>query len=176
MLRWLSILVVALALVAAGCGGSDNESAASDETTIEETTIEETTTSTDESSTEESTDGETGNTDLSGILGDEDCLALVGVGASIAQAFAGAVDSGDQADLEELASKVPDEIRADVETLAQSLAAYSAKLEDIGISTGATPSAQQLQQLQVALASLDQAELTEASQRLDAWSKENCTG
>lgn len=171
MLRWLSILVVALALVAAGCGGSDNESAASDETTIEETT-----TSTDESSTEESTDGETGNTDLSGILGDEDCLALVGVGASIAQAFAGAVDSGDQADLEELASKVPDEIRADVETLAQSLAAYSAKLEDIGISTGATPSAQQLQQLQVALASLDQAELTEASQRLDAWSKENCTG
>ncbi len=171
MLRWLSILVVALALVAAGCGGSDNESAASDETTIEETT-----TSTDESSTEESTDGETGDTDLSGILGDEDCLALVGVGASIAQAFAGAVDSGDQADLEELASKVPDEIRADVETLAQSLAAYSAKLEDIGISTGATPSAQQLQQLQVALASLDQAELTEASQRLDAWSKENCTG
>lgn len=171
MLRWLSILVVALALVAAGCGGSDNESAASDETTIEETT-----TSTDESSTEESTDGETGDTDLSGILGDEDCLALVGVGASIAQAFAGAVDSGDQADLEELASKVPDEIRADVETLAQSLAAYSAKLEDIGISIGATPSAQQLQQLQVALASLDQAELTEASQRLDAWSKENCTG
>ena len=38
MLRWLSILVVALALVAAGCGGSDDASAATDETTIEETT------------------------------------------------------------------------------------------------------------------------------------------
>ncbi|MDH4102673.1 MAG: hypothetical protein OEW52_02690 [Thermoleophilia bacterium] len=173
-MRWLAALVLVLALVAAGCGGGNDESAATDETTIEETT-----TSTDETTTEETT-GETtdttGTTDLSGILADEDCLALVGVGASIAQAFAGAVDSGDQADLEELASKVPDEIRADVETLAQSLAAYSAKIEDIGISAGATPSPQQLQQLQVALASLDQAELTKATQRLDAWSKENCTG
>ena len=37
-MRWLSILVLALALVAAGCGGGDDESSASDTTTIEETT------------------------------------------------------------------------------------------------------------------------------------------
>ncbi|MGH3134985.1 MAG: hypothetical protein ACRDPV_00650 [Gaiellaceae bacterium] len=167
-MRWLAVPVLALALVAAGCGGSD-ESAATDETTIEETT-------TDETTTEETTTEDTSGTDLSGVLGDEDCLALAGVGASIAQAFSGAVDSGSQADLDELASKVPDEIRADVETLAQALATYSAELQDIGISPGATPSAEQLQQLQAALASLDQQELTEASQRLEAWSTENCTG
>ena len=171
MLRWLSILVVALALVAAGCGGSGNGSTAADETTTEETTT------TDETTTEESTDTEsTDTTDLSGALGNEDCVALAGVGASIAQAFSGAVDSGEQADLDALASKVPEEIRADVRTLAQALATYSAKIKDIGIEPGATPSAAQLQQLQAAITSLDQTELTAASQRLEAWSKENCTG
>jgi len=169
-MRWLSILVLALALVAAGCGGSDDESSASDETTIEETTTTDDTT-TDDTTTDESTD-----TDLSGVLGDEDCLALAGVGASIAQAFSGAVDSADEADLEELASKVPEEIRADVETLAQALATYSEEIQDIGIEAGATPSAEQLQELQTAIASLDQEELTAASQRLEAWSQENCTG
>ncbi len=48
-MRWLSILVVALALVAAGCGGSDDESSATDETTVEETLTDET--STDDSTT-----------------------------------------------------------------------------------------------------------------------------
>jgi hypothetical protein len=172
-MRWLALVVVALALVVAGCGGGDDSSSASDETTIEETT-----TSTDESTTTESTTEETtdGDTDISGILGDEDCLALASVGASIAQAFSGAVDSGDQADLDELASKVPDEIKADVTTLAQALATYSEKLEDIGIEAGATPTAAQLQELQAAITSLDQQELTAASQRLEAWSTENCTG
>lgn len=165
-MRWLSILVLALALVAAGCGGSDNESAASDETTVEETLTEETTTE------------ETGDTDLSGILGDEDCLALASVGATMAQAFAGAAGASDDNsdELAELASKVPDEIKADVETLAQAFATYANELTDIGIEAGATPNADQLQQLQAAIASLDQEELTAASQRIEAWSKENCTG
>ena len=164
-MRWLALLVMALALVAVGCGGSDDDSSAVDETTVEETTT-----------TDDTTSDETTDTDLSGVLGDEDCLALAGVGASIAQAFSGAVDSGDEADLDELASKVPEEIRADVETLAQALATYSAEIEDIGIEAGATPSAEQLQQLQAALASLDQEGLTAASQRLEAWAQENCTG
>ena len=169
-MRWLALLVMALALVAVGCGGGDDEPSAVDETTVEETTVEETTT------IDDTTDDETTDTDLSGVLGDEDCLALAGVGASIAQAFSGAVDSGDEADLDELASKVPEEIRADVETLAQALATYSEEIQGIGVEAGATPSAEQLQQLQTAIASLDQEELTAASQRLEAWSQENCTG
>lgn len=165
-MRWLSILVLALAFVAAGCGGGDDDSAASDTTTIEETTTDAT--------SEETTDDETTDTDLSGVLEDEDCLALAGVGASIAQAFSGAADSGSEADLDELASRVPEEIRADVEILARALAEYSEKLQEIGVEAGATPTAEQLQELQAAIASLDQQELTAASERIQAWATENC--
>jgi hypothetical protein len=172
-MRWLSILVVAVALVAAGCGGGNDESAASTETTTEETTTTSDTTTSDETAT----DGSTDTTDLSGILGDEDCLALASVGATMAQAFAGASGSTDNsAELENLASKVPDEIKADVQVLAQAFATYSAKLKDVGVEAGKTPTADQLQQLQAAIASLDQQELTAASQRIEAWSKKNCSG
>ena len=119
-MRWLSVLVVAVALVAAGCGGGNDESAASTETTTEETTTSSDTTTSDETTT----DGSTDTTDLSGILGDEDCLALASVGATMAQAFSGASGSTDDntAELEALADKVPDEIKADVQVLAQAFA------------------------------------------------------
>lgn len=169
MLRWLALLVVALALVAAGCGGSDNESAASDETTTEEAT-----TSTSDTTTTESSDT-TGTGDIEDVLGDEDCLALAGVGATIAQAFSGASDgTASTEDLEQLADKVPDEIQADVQTLAAAFSTYADKIKDIGIDPGSTPSAQQLQELQTAIASLDQNELTAASERIQAWATENC--
>jgi ABC-type Zn uptake system ZnuABC Zn-binding protein ZnuA len=172
--RWLSLLVVALALVAAGCGGDGNESAASDEATTTETTTTEdamTAETTDETTDETSTD----TTDLSGILGDEDCLALASVGATIAQAFSGTSGTTDNTDeLEQLADKVPDEIKADVQTLAQAFGTYAAKIKDIGIEPGSTPTADQLQELQTAIASLDQQELTAASNRIEAWTKENC--
>jgi len=172
-MRWLSLLVVAFALVASGCGGGSSESAA--------TTVEETTTTSGSTATETTTEGtttDTTSTDLSGILGNEDCLALASVGATMAQAFAGATGTTDEntAELDKLASKVPDEIKADVEVLAKAFATYSAKLQDIGIEAGATPTADQLQQLQAALASLDQQELTAASNRIEAWSQKNCTG
>ena len=173
-MRWLSILVLAVVLVAAGCGGGNDESAASTETT----TTEETTTSDTTTSDETTTEGSTDTTDLSGILGDEDCLALASVGATMAQAFSGASGSTDDntAELEALADKVPDEIKADVQVLARAFATYADKLQDIGVKAGQTPSAQQLQQLQTAIASLDQEELTAASQRIEAWSQKNCTG
>ena len=173
MLRWLSILVVAFALVAAGCGGGDNESASSTETTVEETTT------TDETTTEESTDTEsTDTTDLAGVLGNEDCLALASVGATMAQAFSGASGSGDlnTEELDQLASKVPEEIRADVQMIAEAIGPYLAKLKDIGITPGIAPTAEQVQELQAALTSLDQTELTAASQRIETWSQANCNG
>ena len=170
-MRWLALLVMALALVAAGCGGSDNESAATtDDTAVEETTTTETT-SEDTTTAEETTD----TADLEDVLGDEDCLALAGVGATIAQAFSGASDgTASTEELEQLADKVPDEIQADVETLAQAFTAYADEIKDIGLAPGATPNAEQVQQLQAAIASLDQDELTAASQRIEAWATKNC--
>ena len=108
MLRWLSIFVVALALVAAGCGGSDDESAASDETTIEETTT------TDETSTEESTDTSGTDTDAFNFAS-EDCQSLVkayvGLSAAIAAASGGQDVSGDIEKFSQYVDEVPEEIR-----------------------------------------------------------------
>ena len=96
----------------------------------------------------------------------------------MAQAFSGASGSTDDntAELEALADKVPDEIKADVQVLARAFATYADKLQDIGVEAGQTPSAEQLQQLQTAIASLDQEELTAASQRIEAWSQEELHG
>lgn len=171
-MRWLSTLVVVLALAAAaGCGGGSKESAPETTTTTTETVTEETSTN-EESTTTEST----GTADLSKILGDEDCLALAGIGATIAQAYAGGAGTSDagNADLQALADKAPDEIKADVETLAKWYADYGAKLKDIGIQAGQTPTPDQLQQLQAAIASFDQKEVTAASNRISAWAQKNC--
>ena len=167
-MRWLALLLLAVALVAVGCGGDDES--ASDETTIEETTT------TEETTTSEETTDETTDTDLSGILADEDCVALAGAGAAFAQVFAGggATTEESSAALQELVDKVPDEIEADVRILADAFAQYAAELQDIGLEAGATPTAEQLQELQAALASIDQENVTAASERLEAWATENC--
>jgi ABC-type glycerol-3-phosphate transport system substrate-binding protein len=169
--RWLSIFaaVVALSVVAVGCGGSDE--AASGDTTVTETTTDETTT--EETTTDETTTD--GTPDLSGVFADEDCLALVAAAASFSQAFTGTSATSDETNaFEELAAKVPDEIRADVQVLAEAYAKYAAEINDIGIEAGQTPSAEQLQQLQAALASFDQQGVSEASQRLSTWAQTNC--
>ena len=173
-MRWFALPVVALALLAAGCGGGGNSSASSDTTSTDTTATE---TTTDTAMTDTTSTADTSTTDLSGVLGNKDCLALASVGATMAKAFAGTNGvSGDTSELDALASKVPDEIKADVETLAQAFSEYSAKIKDVGITPGQTPTADQLQQLQAAITSLDQQKLTDASKRIEAWSKANCTG
>jgi hypothetical protein len=168
-MRWLALLVMALALVAAGCGGSDSESAGPDETAIEETSTE---TTSEDTTTHETTDTDV---DVSGILDDEDCLRLAGIGATFAQAITGANDEEAAEALENLVDEVPSEIKADVQVLADWFAEYSAKVKDIGIQAGQTPTAEQIQQLSAALADTSQDEVTAASQRLGTWANENCS-
>jgi hypothetical protein len=164
-MRWLAVLVIALALVAAGCGGGD-DSAASDETTVEETT-----TSGDTTTSEETT--ATG--DLSGVLDDEDCVKLASIGATFAQAITGATDEEAAEAFQNLVNEVPDEIKADVQVLADWFADYAAKVKDIGIEAGKTPTAAQIQQLSAALAGTNQEEVSAASERLGTWANENCS-
>jgi hypothetical protein len=164
-MRWLAVLVMALALVAAGCGGGD-DSAASDETPVEETS-----TSGDTTTSEETT--ATG--DLSGILDDEDCVRLASIGATFAQAITGATDEEAAEAFQNLVNEVPDEIKADVQVLADWFADYAAKVKDIGIEAGKTPTAAQIQQLSAALAGTNQEEVSAASERLGTWANENCS-
>ena len=166
-MRWLMIVVLALALVAAGCGG-DDDSAASDTTTIEETT--------DETTTDDGT-GTTGDFDFA----DEDCRALAAAYLGVSQAFAAAAGGSDE-DLQEqaeafaqYADDVPEEIRADVQTLADAYGQYIDVLQEAGLEPGELPSAEQAQQLQEALQSVGTADVTAASERLGAWTTENCS-
>ena len=174
-MRWLSILVLALALVAAGCGGSDDDSAASDDTTIEETTTTETTTD------ETTTDGETTDTDADFDFANEECRSLVAAFLGVSQAFAGAA-GGSNEELQEqaeafaqYADDVPEEIQADVQTLADAYGQYIEVIQDAGIEPGEIPTAEQAQELQEALASVGTADVTAASERLSAWTTENCS-
>jgi hypothetical protein len=166
-MRWLSI-VVTLALVAAGCGGSD-ESSASDETTVEEAlTTDETTTDTDAG----------GNTELD--FTDEDCQALAAaiVGASLAAAAAVTGSPEDFSEEVEVLSKyadnVPEEFRADVQTLQEGYSKYIDAIQDAGIQAGETPTAEQAQKLQDALQDVGSEDVTAAYERLNAWGTENC--
>jgi ABC-type Zn uptake system ZnuABC Zn-binding protein ZnuA len=169
-MRWLSILVVALALVAAGCGGGDDESAASDETTVEETLT------TGETTTEDAgTD-----TDADFNFADEDCRSLVAafvaVGSAFSSAAGGTDELADQAEaFAQFADDVPEEIRADVQTLADAYGQYVEVIQDAGIEPGQIPTAEQAQQLQDALASVGTADVSAASERLSAWTNENCS-
>ncbi len=171
-MRWLSILVLALALVAAGCGGSDDESSAAEETTIEETLTDETT---------DETEDEQHRRDRSFDFADEDCQSLVAAYLGVSQAFAAAAGGSDdelaeQAEaFSEFADDVPEEIRADVETLADAYGQYIAVLQDAGLEPGEIPSAEQAQELSEALASVGTEDVTAASERLSAWTTENCS-
>jgi len=174
-MRWLTIAVatLALAVAAAGCGGSDEESSgtATDTTVVTETT-------TDESTTEESTTDETttdGSTNFSGIVGSEDCIQLIAAVAAIGQAFAVPGSGGDTSQFFE-GFDPPSEIAADIQTLADWYTAYAEALQDIGFEAGQTPTAEQLQQYQAALAGLDQTGVSEASERIGTWANENCQG
>ena len=168
-MRWLSIIVLALALVAAGCGGGDDESSASDTTTIETT----------DTTTEDTTGDDTATTgDFD--FADEDCRSLVAAFLGVSQAFAAAAGGSDeelqeQADaFAEFADDVPDEIRADVETLAAAYGDYIQVIQDAGLQPGEIPSAEQAQELSAALEAVGTEDVTAASERLGTWTTENC--
>ena len=167
-MRWLSILVLALALLAVGCGGGDDDSSASDTTTVDETTSEGT--------TSDDGTGTTGDFDFA----DEDCRSLLAAYLGVNQAFAAAA-GGSNDDLQqqaeafsEFADDVPEEIRADVQTLAKAYGRYIEVLQDAGLEPGEIPSAEQAQELSDALQAVGTADVTAASERLSTWTTENC--
>jgi hypothetical protein len=159
------VAVLGLALVGVGCGGDDDSSASGDTTELTDTTT------TDETTTEDTT---TDDDDLSG-LASEDCLELAAASAGLGQAFAtpGSDFEGEDA-FRELADDVPDEIRDDWQILADAYSDYAEALADIDLSAGETPDAETLQEIQQAIASIDQASVTEASNNIAAWAQQNC--
>lgn len=161
-MRLLTLAVVLVfALVAAGCGGGDDEAGGDEDTVTLETTTDETT-----------TDDTAGDSLESG-----ECQELISASAALGSAFSGVEDS----DLDEsseafsrFASEAPEEIRADLELMAETYEEYVDAIGGIGLDPGETPSAEQAAELQQALASIDLEEFTAASQRFTTWAATNC--
>ncbi len=175
-MRWLAIAVafLALVLVGAGCGGDDE--AASDTTTLTDTTTDDTTT--DETTTEETTDDDSGDFDP---LASEECADLVEASTQLSQAFGAATPSDEDYDdvstfFDEFAENAPEEIRADFQVLADAWEELAEILPELQVDAGETPDPEALLKLQQAIASLDQQEVSAASQSISEWTTENCTG
>lgn len=166
--KLMVLLLAALALAAAGCGGDDSSDASgdTDTTVVEATTADETTT--EETTTEETT---TEETTLSGK-----CAEFAGLGAKISQAMAGGNAGLDEASelFDELASQVPDEIKADFQVIADNFADIAEVMRDIDLAPGEQPSAEDLAKLQELTSSLNSTEVTQASANIQKWTEENC--
>jgi hypothetical protein len=181
-MRWLTIAAavaaLALGLAAAGCGGGDDEASDEPDATLTETETDATDeTSTEETSTDEDTDtGDLGNFDFSS----EECQQLAAAGSRFGEAVSGATSGADLADeadaFQEFADAAPEEIRDDMQTLAEAYDAIVAALSDIDLQAGETPSAEQVAQLTQALSSIDQTGVQGASERIATWAQENCSG
>jgi hypothetical protein len=176
-MRWLAIVVavLGLALVGAGCGGGDDEAAGDDTTIVTETTETDGTETTDDTDTD---------TDL-GDIGDvsEDCLAAVSAFVALSQAVGAAGAGGDTANADEsaelfseYADKAPEEIQDDIRVLADAYATYIEELSGLDLQTGATPSADQIQQLTEAAEKLNTPEIQAASESFNTWATTNCPG
>jgi hypothetical protein len=180
-MRWLTIAAalaaLALGLTAAGCGGGDDEASDEPDTTLTETETDETT---DETTTDGETTDDTGSDDPTGFdFSSEECQQLAAAGSEFGQAFSGATtgeDLSDEADaFQEFADNAPEEIREDMQTLADAYEEIIAALADVDLDPGATPTAEQIAALTQALSSIDQTGVQGASERIATWAQENCS-
>ena len=172
-MRWMAIALalLALAVVGAGCGGDDDESA-SDTTTLTDTTTDETTT--DETTTDDTSADETTTDDDLGDLASGECADLVESGQRLSEALGAGTPTDEDFDdvsqfFEEFADSAPEAIRADFLVLAKAWEVY-----DLQVEPGETPDPEALARLQQATASIDQEEFAAASERINAWTTENC--
>lgn len=182
-MRWMgtALAVAVMMLMAAGCGGSSNESSsASTDTTGTETTSTQTT-SGDETSTESTEPAESTETsaaESTGLTGA--CKDLVEVGQKYSEALAEA-GSGADADIDvtaetfsAFADRVPEEVRDDFQTLADAFAAYANAVKGLDLKAGQVPNASQIAKLTAAMKSFNTGDVNKASTNIQEWVTKNC--
>jgi hypothetical protein len=183
--RLAFVLLVGLVAIVAGCGGS-NSSSATTETTTEATTTEDTTTTqdtTDEITTETTTEDDSGGSgggsgSGSSFASSANCLKLLNLSSEFAKA-AGAAGGADDLDatakfFEQIADNAPEEIRGDFQVFAEAFAGYVKALGDADLKPGAQPTPAQIQALTKAAESFSEADVTKASNNIQAWTEKDC--
>jgi hypothetical protein len=183
-MRWIGFAcaTLVLALVVAGCGGSnDSESGAAADTTVTETSTD-TSASTDATSTD-ATSTDTTATDTSGIPAGltGECKDLVEASQKFGAAVA-ASTSGGSGDLEataaayeEFAKQAPDELKDDFEALGRVMTEYAAAIDDLDLKPGKTPNAAQIAKLVKLGQAFSSEDVQNASTAIATWSTANCS-
>ena len=169
------VLVGALALT--GCGGDgDDEAADATTTTVEEDSGSE------GGSGGGSEDEGSGSGAGSGAITSERCAeavqAMSAAASAVPQSLTGEAGDFDESldQLEAFADAAPDEIRDDMQVIAEAYARVAEALEDAGIDpdSGEPPSPERIAELQEIAEELDDEELQEASERVNTWFEEEC--
>jgi hypothetical protein len=171
--RLAVLLVAALALVAAGCGGSSDEASSDTDTVAVETTTMDTTTTEDTATTDDTATDTSSSTDIGALTGK--CAELAGLGTKLASAMGGQDAGVENVSklFDELAVEVPDEIKADWQVLAENFGKIAEALKGVDLTSG-TPDAETLAKLQALSATLDSQKVQQASAHIEAWVTQNC--
>lgn len=173
-----AVLVLALVVVASGCGSKKSASG----TTTAATTTTATTTSSSSSGGSTTTTTSSSSSGTASFASAKNCLELAGIGQKFAQAMAAANSSG-KSSLDNvaevyraLAKAAPSAIRSDFETIAGAFESYVEAVKKAGFTPGKVPTASQLAALSSAAKSFSSPKLQSAEQHLSAWGKKNCGG
>jgi hypothetical protein len=165
--RVFAILAAGLLFLAA-CGDDDD----SDDSAA-------TTTEAPADNNDDTGDTGDGDVDLPSGFSSEDCEQFAEALSGAAAALTGATDYSELAGFyEEVADRVPEEIRDDFDVVAEAVRDFAEAAEDAGIDftdpETLTPAA--LQQVAEESERFNEGEFQEASENLDEWRAENCGG
>lgn len=176
--RRLFVLLAVLSLLIAACGGGDDTSdgGAADDTVAATPAAP----SDDGSATGDGGDG--GDGDLSLGFGGECQAAIAAMGAAVSGvggAFSGQVNEELLQSAEELkamADAAPDEIKGDLQVIAEVISGFYQSVSDAGIDLGSgeTPSPEQIEKLAELSAQFDQDAYETATDNVTDWFEANC--
>jgi cell fate (sporulation/competence/biofilm development) regulator YlbF (YheA/YmcA/DUF963 family) len=167
-MRVLALPVLcALLLPAAGCGGGGKSSSAGGSAAATKS----------KSSATKSKSSESGSGGSA-----KDCKEFAQAANDVGTQFAAAITgSGGEADVQkaaklfdQVASKAPNEIRDDFQTINDAFQKLAEALEGVDLSGNKTPDQATLQKIQKASSEIDQKKLSEASAHITAWAQKNC--
>jgi hypothetical protein len=184
--RLLTLALIPLLLFLVACGGDDDDDgdAGGDQPSASDSGGSGDSGDSDSSDGDGDGDSDANVDDAEAIL--ENCPELIASFGTIA-AIGGGGDPSADFDINDAveafqnaADQAPDEIKADMQIMADAFADFSAAIEEVGVDLNdpasfATLDAEQQAQLLEALESFDNPELTEASANLSAYFTEHCS-
>jgi len=171
MKLWLSVLVLGMVVLAAGCGGGKKAAPPTTTTSTAATTTTARATTTESKKTAAPTFASTHNCQQLAALGAQVAKSLQPTGGDL-QATA----ANEAKLLQAMASAAPSEIRADFETFVSAFNDYVQALGKAGLKPGTAPTAAQIAKLAAASKEFSSAKLQTAEQHLSAWASKNCGG